>query len=67
VDGLRLGYGCVKAVYEKRIAQVDLNRVTIWKNVCLLFWSRGVNRFEGAGKGMVLMDGEEMVCVVCVK
>jgi hypothetical protein len=34
---------------EIRVAQVGWQRVTIWKNVCLLFWSRGANRFEGTG------------------
>jgi hypothetical protein len=32
---------------EIRIAQTELQRVTIWKNVCLFFVRVDVNRFEG--------------------
>jgi hypothetical protein len=52
---------------EIRVAQVGWQRVTIWKNVCLLFWSRGANHSEGSGSGKMLMGGVKMVCMVCVK
>jgi hypothetical protein len=48
-----------------RVAQINSQRVTIWKNVCLLFWSRGANHSEGAGSRVMLMDGVKAVCVVC--
>jgi hypothetical protein len=49
-----------------RVAQVGWERVTIWKNVCLFFWSRGTNHFEGGGSAVAFMDGVKSVCVVCV-
>jgi hypothetical protein len=48
------------------VAQIDSQRVTFWKNVCLLFWSFGANHSEGGGDGQMFMDGIKAVCVVCV-
>jgi hypothetical protein len=49
-----------------RVAQSNSQRVTIWKNVCLLFWTGGANRFEGGECTEVLMGGVKIVCVVCI-
>jgi hypothetical protein len=48
-----------------RVAQVEWQRVTIWKSICLFFWSRGTNHFEGDSGGQVLMNGVKVVCLVC--
>jgi hypothetical protein len=49
-----------------RVTQIHSQRVTIWKNVCLLFWRRGVNPFEGAGSRQLLTGGIKIVCQVCL-
>jgi hypothetical protein len=51
---------------EHRVAQGGIKRVTIWKTICLLFWSRGANRCEGAGSEAMLMDWCEIgLCGLC--
>jgi hypothetical protein len=49
-----------------RVAQVFSQRVTIWKSICLFFLSRDVNHFERDESRMMLMDGMQVVCIVCV-
>jgi hypothetical protein len=51
---------------EIRVTQINLQRVTIWKNVCLLFLTHGANRFEGGGSRQMLMGGVKTVCQVCM-